>query len=525
MRRRSILKFLLIPLIVLLNLSFLFSEDHESISLAQFSENSTFTQAQGKNSFSLSFLTWPKTRPKWENFPHNYYPFSENVSSVVQEALSQFSLSRENPDIFYLQRASDLTVPPPSKKKYVQAGLEVTAINLLVWSYDWYLEKRGWANISWESVFNNLRQGYEWDNNSFHTNQFSHPYHGAMFHTAARANGLNFLESGAYTAVGSLMWEFLLENNRPSQNDSIMTTFGGMALGEALYKIADLVYDGNSTGLEKVMRNAFAFIINPVFGYKIFTGQTSHFTKPFEQHLYSLKLPVGFFSLSSRGAGFLVSTQLEYMDYLKKETTRVKPYDWFSLNLSLGAYNSGIYDSEISITGVLAGKKRKNALPGLYGIFEYSRTDLSGKISAVGLGPGVVLNSSSESGHFFKGNSFVSVIFGGTDPSFDPESCHFGKGTENPYYLGPGMMGRINLEYGKQNLGSVGARVSQYWFHSMFTEANEFLTIISFDLHYPLSNSLEFNIGYDYSIRNALFQENRFHREKHSVRFLYAYRF
>ena len=525
MRRRPLLKLLILHLIVLLNLSFLFSENQEEIHLAQFSERSPFTHSQRNNSFSLSFLKQTEKEPKWENLQLDYRYFSENMSTIVQEALSQFSLSKENPDIFYLQRTPDLTIPPQSKKKYVQAGLEVTAINLLVWSYDWYLEKRGWANISLNSVFNNLRQGYEWDNNSFHTNQLSHPYHGAMFYTAARANGLNLLESGAYTAIGSLMWEFLLETNRPSQNDSIMTTFGGMALGEALYKIADLVYDGNSTGLEKTLRNALASIINPIFGYKIFTGQTSHFTKPFEQHIYSLKLPVGFFSLSSRGAGFLVSTQLEYMDYLKKEAARVKPYDWFSLNFSLGAYNSGVYDSEISITGVLAGKKRENALPGLYGIFEYCRTDLSGKISAVGLGPGVVLNFFSESGHFFKSNGLVSVIFGGTDPSFDPESCHFGKGTENPYYLGPGMMGRINLEYGKQNLGSVGARVSQYWFHSMFTDANEFLTILSIDLHYPLSDSLEFNIGYDYSIRNALFQENRFHREKHSIRVLYAYRF
>ncbi|MCK4759925.1 MAG: DUF3943 domain-containing protein, partial [Candidatus Aminicenantes bacterium] len=319
MKRRLIPKPLIIPLIVLLNLSFLFSEDHKDIRLAQLSETFIMTYTQGKNSFSLSFLDRIKTGPKWEELKQEDPISSENISSVVQEALSQFSLSRENPDIFYLQRVSELTMTPKRKKNYVQAGLEVTAINLLVWSYDMYLEKRGWANISWNSVFNNLRQGYEWDNNSFQTNQFSHPYHGAMFYSAARANGLNFLESGAYTAIGSLMWEFILETNRPSQNDSIMTTFGGMALGEALYKIADLVYDGNAAGLEKTLRNVFAFLINPVFGYKIFTGQTSNFTNPSEKHLYSLKLPVGFYSLSSRGAGFLVSTQLEYKDYLKKE--------------------------------------------------------------------------------------------------------------------------------------------------------------------------------------------------------------
>ena len=525
MKRRSIPKLLIMLLIVLLNLPFLFSEDHEDIRLVLLSENSTKTHTLGKNSFSFLFLNWIKDGPKWANLQQDDCFFSKNISSVVQEATSKFSLSKANLDIFYSQRASDLTTAPQNKKKYVQAGLEVTAINLLVWSYSMYLEKREWANISWKSVFNNLRQGYEWDNNSFQTNQFSHPYHGAMYYSAARANGLNLLESGAYTAIGSLMWEFILETNRPSQNDSIMTTFGGMALGEALYKIADLVYDGNSTGFERTLRNAFAFLINPVFGYKIFTGQTSHFRKPFEQHFYSLKLPVGFFSLTSRRAGFLVSTQMEYKDYLKKEVVTVKPYDWFSLNLSLGAYDNGIYDTEVSITGVLTGKKMKNGLPGLYGIFEYIRTDLNGKISAVGIGPGVVLNSSSTSGHFFNSNCIVSTIFGGTDPSFDPESCHFGKGTENPYYLGPGILGRVNLEYGKADIGSIGVGLSQYWINAMFTDVNEFLTILSFDLYYPLSDRLEFNIGYDYSVRNALFQEARFHREKHSIRVLCAYRF
>jgi hypothetical protein len=525
MKKRSIPKPLIIPLIVLLDLSFLYSEDHEDIRLAQISETSILTYTQGKYSFSLSYLDRIKTGPKRKELKQEDPIFSEKYSSVVQEALSQFSLSKENPDVFYLHRAPDLSVPPKSKKNYVLAGLEVTAINLLVWSYDMYLDKRGWANISWNSVFNNMRQGYEWDNNSFQTNQFSHPYHGAMFYSAARANGLNFLKSGAYTAIGSLMWEFILETNRPSRNDSIMTTFGGMALGEALYKIADLVYDRNSGGLERTLRNVFAFLINPVFGYKIFTGQTSNFTNPFEQHLYSLKLPVGFYSLSSKGAGFLVSTQLEYKDYLKEGALRVKPYDWFSLNLSLGGYDHGIHDVVISITGVLTGKKMKNSLPGLYGIFEYSKTDLNGKISVVGVGPGVVLNSSSDSGYIFNINSIVSVIFGGTDPSFDPDNCHFGKGTENPYYLGPGMMGRINLEYGKTDFGSIGASLSQYWIHSMFTDVNEFLTILSFDLHYPLSKRFEFNIGYDYSIRNALFQETRFHRAKHSVRAMYVYRF
>lgn len=450
---------------------------------------------------------------------------SADLSVTTRIAIAQFCLSEKNPYIFSLKRTPLLTITPKRIKNHAKAGLETTAINLSVWAFNKYFKNHGWADISLDSILKNLKQGFEWDDNSFQCNQFSHPYHGAMYHSAARANGLNFIESSVYTALGSLMWEVILETNRPSANDCIMTIFGGMVLGEALYKIAELIYDRSSFGFERTLRNALAFLINPVLGIKIISGNEFSLLNPTEKHHYSFKFPIGFYSLPTTGAGFFMATHLEYKGYLEKQALTINPYDWFSFDISLGIYDYGIRDMGISITGVLGGKKVKNALFGLYGVFEYIDTRLCEKISCVGVGPGLVTNSESDSGLFLKSHGILSLIFGGTSPSFDSQNYQFGRRTRHPYYLGPGLLGRIKTEFGKDNIGSIGTSLSQYWIHSLFTHANEFLTVLSFNFKCPFSNRAEISLGYEYYIRNASYHETRLSRKKHSVQASYVFKF
>lgn len=453
------------------------------------------------------------------------FPLSGDLSLNIKKAIAQFSLSEKNSSIFSLKITSSSTTSPERIKNHVKAGLETAAVNLSVWAFNRYIKKHGWADISLDSILKNLKQGFEWDDNSFQCNQFSHPYHGAMYHSVARANGLNLLESGLYTALGSLMWEFTLETNRPSTNDFIMTTFGGMVLGEALYKIAELATDRSSVGLERVLRNALAFLINPVFGIKIISGNDFSLSNPMETHQYSLKFPFGFYSLPTTGAGFFIATHLEYKDYLEKQALTINPYDWFSLDIGLGIYDHGIRDMGISITGVLGGKKVKNALFGLYGVFEYIDTQICERISCVGAGPGLVTNSESDSGLFLKSHGILSLIFGGTNPSFDSQNYQFGKRTEHPYYLGPGLLARIKTEFGMADIGSIRTCLSQYWIHSLFTHVNEFLTVLSFNFQFSLSSSSEISLGYECTIRNAVYNEIHLSRKKHSVQASYAFKF
>lgn len=87
-----------------------------------------------------------------------------------------------------------------------------------------------------------------WDNDQFSTNQFAHPYHGSLYFNSARTHGLNFWESCPYVLGGSLMWEFWGENEPAAINDVFSTTFGGIAIGEVLYRTSALALDDSQSG-------------------------------------------------------------------------------------------------------------------------------------------------------------------------------------------------------------------------------------------------------------------------------------
>lgn len=62
-----------------------------------------------------------------------------------------------------------------------------------------------WAKISLHSWATNLENPWQWDNNAFVNNQFSHPYHGSLYYNAGRTNGFNFWQSSAWSFGGSLV--------------------------------------------------------------------------------------------------------------------------------------------------------------------------------------------------------------------------------------------------------------------------------------------------------------------------------
>jgi hypothetical protein len=83
-----------------------------------------------------------------------------------------------------------------------------------------------------------MENGWVWDLDDFVVNQIGHPYQGSNYYNAGRANGLSFYESAAMAAFGSATWEFFGETNKASLNDYINTTLGGIAIGEALHRVA-----------------------------------------------------------------------------------------------------------------------------------------------------------------------------------------------------------------------------------------------------------------------------------------------
>ena len=140
-----------------------------------------------------------------------------------------------------------------------QAAAGVVAVNGLTWFYNWHVQGWAWANVGTRSWGENLRRGFTWDDDAFGTNQVAHPYHGGLYFNAARSSGYDFWGSIPYVAAGSLSWELFTENVRPSLNDLINTTLGGIALGEAAYRVSSLLTSKSAFG-----RGMGALVVSPV---------------------------------------------------------------------------------------------------------------------------------------------------------------------------------------------------------------------------------------------------------------------
>ncbi|MGE6760499.1 DUF3943 domain-containing protein [Corallococcus interemptor] len=144
---------------------------------------------------------------------------------------------------------------------------EITAINVFVWTWDRVLARKDWAKVGPDTWTKNLTTGFVWDADGFLTNQFAHPYHGSLYYTAARDNGVPYAAALAFTLFGSAQWELFAENELPSINDLINTSVGGMAIGEGLYRLSSLVLDTEARGGERFVRELTAAAMSPVRGF------------------------------------------------------------------------------------------------------------------------------------------------------------------------------------------------------------------------------------------------------------------
>jgi hypothetical protein len=132
------------------------------------------------------------------------------------------------------------------------------------WAVDRYVLDEDFARISVDTVRENFRRGFGYDSDTFNVNQSSHPYHGSLFFEAGRSNGYSYWESGLFALAGSLVWECCMENRRPSTNDLVNTTLGGMTRGEISHRISVMILDNTASGADRFWRELAAAIVNPV---------------------------------------------------------------------------------------------------------------------------------------------------------------------------------------------------------------------------------------------------------------------
>ncbi|HQR16897.1 MAG TPA: DUF3943 domain-containing protein [Gemmatimonadales bacterium] len=162
---------------------------------------------------------------------------------------------------------------PP--KRFWAAFGELMLVQLIPHYYNASVRDAVWAEVSAQSIKNNLVYPWEWDDNAFVNNQFSHPYHGSLYFNAARTNGYDFWESFAWPFAGSLMWEIAGEAWAPAPNDFLNTSFGGVVLGETFYRLSSLALDNTATGSERTWREIGAAVLDPIRGFnRLLRGET-----------------------------------------------------------------------------------------------------------------------------------------------------------------------------------------------------------------------------------------------------------
>jgi hypothetical protein len=126
---------------------------------------------------------------------------------------------------------------PAEKPRYGVAAAEILGSNAAVYLFDRLVLRADYAQNDFSTIRTNLSSPWVFDHDKFSTNEIAHPYHGSIYFTAGRANGLGFWGAAAGTALGSATWELFGETELPSINDIVSTTTGGTVLGEMFHRL------------------------------------------------------------------------------------------------------------------------------------------------------------------------------------------------------------------------------------------------------------------------------------------------
>lgn len=277
---------------------------------------------------------------------------------------------------------------PSSQLSYAIPAAEIVGFDLLLNAYD----RRRYAgdatyDTTLSSIGRNLRGGWTVDDDPYPTNQLLHPYQGSIYHGFARSAGLSYWQSAAYTFGGSLFWEIAGETTPPSKNDQVASGIAGSFLGEALFRMSNLVLE-RGRGPPGGWRELAAAAISPATGFNRHAFG-SRFDAVFDSRdaAYYGRLLLGSSgairnrqgpSAQPERSGLIADFALEYGLPGKPGYSYDRPFDYFEFRVA-GSSGGGIesletrgllYGTDYSAGGALAG------IWGLYGSYDYDAPQL-----------------------------------------------------------------------------------------------------------------------------------------------------
>ncbi|MGZ5225559.1 MAG: DUF3943 domain-containing protein [Burkholderiales bacterium] len=268
-----------------------------------------------------------------------------------------------------------------TRRSYAIPAAEILGFQFLLNRFDRAFEGPEY-NVSLSSIRRNLRSKWVVDNDPYEVNQLGHPYAGSMYHGFARSAGLNYWESLGYAFAGSLVWEIAGETTTPSKNDQIATGIGGSFLGEALFRMANLVLEQGG-GLSPQWREVAAAALSPPTGFnRLAFGDRFAAIYSSRNAEYYSRLSVGVSGPTQNAQGTstevrrnegLVDFALDYGLPGKPGYTYKRPFDHFTFQAAASSANG--FENLIT-RGLLFGTDYEigpsyRGVWGLYGGFDY----------------------------------------------------------------------------------------------------------------------------------------------------------
>ena len=272
---------------------------------------------------------------------------------------------------------------PASRKSYLIPALEIlgfqTALNLFDRAYFGCCD----YDTDLNSIKRNLNRKWVVENDPYAINQLGHPYGGSIYHGIARSTGLSYWEAALYTFAGSAVWEIAGETTPPSKNDQIATGIGGSFLGEALYRMSNLVLE-KGAGMSRPNRELLAALISPPTGFnRLVFGDRFDAVFSSRGAAYYSRFAIGATHATQdvRGTSArdvkpnegIIDFSLDYGLPGAKDYVYRRPFDYFAFQVT-GSTANGF--EQVLTRGLLVGAdldagKNFRGIWGLYGSYDY----------------------------------------------------------------------------------------------------------------------------------------------------------
>jgi hypothetical protein len=420
-------------------------------------------------------------------------------------------LAQESEHVSVLEQAeqADSVV----RRRPLMAVGQAQLVNLFVNRVDAWVFREDWARVGPRDWGHNLRLGWEWDENEFGTNMFAHPYHGALYFNAGRANGLDYWESVPLAFFGSFAWEYFGEKYRPSLNDFFMTSFGGIALGEMFHRLSATVRDNRATGRARTFRELAALPLDPMGGFnRLVSGQWQRVGANPTEHT-----PEGYVMRVGAGARFTDDSATEAFSAVDRSPTVVvdmsygdpfrkayqDPFDVFEVRLQVSPGGGGL--NQLRASGRLFGRDLTRRL-GRHVFAINQRYDFVSNPAhkfgsqSIELGAYSRWRLGRESG--LRTQVFVDAIFLG---ALDAAYSGFG---ERTYDFGPGVGGRTEINFERRGITYVTLYGRSEFVHSVSgAEADHFVGFGGLELTIPVAYNLSLGLHSGYYRRESRYSD------------------